>query len=58
MKKYIKPTSVQYDVATEGIIAASLNINDQPGNQQLSIRKSGWNSDDWTADETDVEEDY
>ena len=39
-------------------LAASLNINGQPGNQQLSIRKGGWSSDDWSGAEADVEEEY
>ena len=53
MQKYIKPVSKLYTIEFEGIVAASdLNINNRMGEDQLSLRKSGWSSDDWTDNDS------
>lgn len=54
-KQYIAPAMVVCQLAPEGMIAASLIIGDDSGNQQLSNdSQGGWNSDAWAdADNED-----
>ena len=56
MKKiYVAPQTEQINILTEGVVAASLPMNDTEVNTstpgaQLS-NKRGWSSEAWTADE-------
>ena len=52
MQKYIKPVSKLYTIEFEGIVAASIPVEDESDSQQLSLRKSGWSSDDWTDNDS------
>ena len=55
MKKiYMNPASIQFNMETEQMIAASLDINTGEADQ-LSNEASGWNSEDWTESEEYVE---
>lgn len=44
------------DMAVENLIAASLTIDaGKSGDQQLSNKGSGWNSDDWSDLDGDID---
>ncbi|MGM9633301.1 MAG: hypothetical protein ACI3YA_02605 [Alloprevotella sp.] len=49
-KTYQVPLSLKLNVAVEGMIATSLSLSEEEGNQHLSNRQ-GWSSEDWTATE-------
>ena len=54
MKKiYNSPASIQFNMQTEQMIAASLDINAGEADQ-LSNEMGGWNCEDWSSME-DVE---
>ena len=56
MKKiYVAPQTEQINILTEGVVAASLPVNDREVNTstpgaQLS-NKRGWSSDMWTTED-------
>ena len=54
-KIYVAPQTEQINILTEGVVAASLPVNDTEVNTntpgaQLS-NKRGWSSEAWTAEE-------
>ena len=61
MKKiYMRPASLQFNMQTEQMIAASLGINEGEADQWTNeMDNGGWNSEDWsevTDEESIVEE--
>ena len=55
-KTYRKPEMAVIDMAVENLIAASLTIDaGKSGDQQLSNKGSGWNSDDWSDLDGDID---
>lgn len=53
MKKYMQPTATVIECAPESaLLNASLNINDQIGDEEeYTNKKGGWSSDLWTDTE-------
>lgn len=55
-KTYRKPEMAVIDMAVENLIAASLTIDaGKIGDQQLSNKGGGWNSDDWSDLDGDID---
>lgn len=55
-KTYRKPEMAVIDMAVENLIAASLTIDaGKSGDQQLSNKGGGWNSDDWSDLDDDID---
>lgn len=50
-KIYLAPRAQAYEIKTEGMIAESLKIGTQAGNQQLSNQKEMDDFGDWTSSE-------
>ena len=50
-KIYLAPRAQAYEIKTEGVIAESLKIGTQEGNEQLSNQKEMENCGDWSSSE-------
>ena len=50
-KIYLAPRAQAYEIKTEGVIAESLKIGTEIGNQQLSNQKEMDDFGDWTSSE-------
>ena len=52
-KTYICPNSEMITLVTENMIAASTELNVNPGKEtdQWSNEKNGWSSEDWSGSE-------
>lgn len=50
-KIYLAPRAQAYEIKTEGVIAESLKIGTQAGNEQLSNQKEMDDFGDWASSE-------
>lgn len=57
MKKYIKPTMILLEIESEGIIAASIRISNDPATESACANEySGsfvWDDEDYSSESTD-----
>ncbi len=58
MKSYISPKVELFQMESEAMLAASPGLKEEVGNKiPLSFQSSGWNSENWSAEESsDIEE--
>lgn len=54
-KAYKSPTSVAVELRAEAMIAASFNINSGEADQWTNKKESGWDCNNWTDAEEDME---
>ena len=54
-KAYKSPTSVALDLRAEAMIAASYKINNSEAEQWTNKKESGWDSNNWTGADEDME---
>ena len=50
-KIYLAPRAQAYEIKTEGVVAQSLQIGTDPGNEQLSNQKEMDGCGGWTSSE-------
>ena len=50
-KIYLAPRAQAYEIKTEGVVAQSLQIGTDPGNEQLSNQKEMEDGGDWSSSE-------